>query len=667
MALIHFLQTFAAMVSARDTVVVLVFATTLATAVFAFYREPGALDRHRLALAAVAAGALILFVAPREWLPTAAIFCTAFAVAIGFAMHSFAARRGGEDLPPEEPAAKRDTAIWIGFASILVAFFLFADLGGFSGSLMTWEPESMRRLVEAANNDVSWLKFAASRLLWGQGLVSTGHDSLLFASGTYAIWQLGEISPTTLRLMPALLSAACLPVAYGVGRAIGGRNVATAALVVIALNPALFFYGRYGVSLTATFFAVLLLLWTCVRLFDPAVNGWRFGFLAAGAAFLATLGYAAGRVVAVALVMTTLIYGATQWRRLDRDRKKRFWTLVVALAIIWIIQAGLNRTREFITVRREHIMTTELRPEWVEELVGKDADPTGLTLNERLVMTKKVVSKTLPEMKRVLSFPFIHSTQPWLALGTDPPQFPLAQGPVLLFALWGFSFSIAAWRHRWPLLLVMALAAATLPLLLTNRVDLHRMSLAVIPVIVWAAVGLVAAARVMRECGVPGVVCNLVAASVLVLVVADNSTFLFYTTSPQPSQLVSGVHAEIDAIEGPVVVGISDDFKSEGEIELLLLERRRHDRDNRGEVLSQEKVEALTSDSGADPATVVRLEAMLHDTTVLLAPLRDFDATVDDLRARGMTAQAIGDGRGALWRLDQLPRGDHRNLGDGRP
>jgi len=52
-----------------------------------------------------------------------------------------------------------------------------------------------------------------------------------------------------------------------------------AALVVIALNPILLFYGRYGVSLTATFLAVLVLLLVSLRLFDPTVKGWRFGLL----------------------------------------------------------------------------------------------------------------------------------------------------------------------------------------------------------------------------------------------------------------------------------------------------------------------------------------------------------------------------------------------------
>lgn len=659
MALVHLLQTLATAVSARDAVVVVVFAATLATAVHAFYRAPLAFARHRLVFCAVAVGALALFVAPRGWLPFPAIACMAIAAVAGFCLQSLADRRS-DDGAIEEPPPKFDARLWIGSASILTAIFLLADLGGYSGSLMIWEPEAMRGLVEAFKNDVSWMRFAVSRLLWGQGLVSSGHDSLLYGSGTYALWKLHEISPTTLRLMAAVLAAACLPAAYGLGRAIGGQRVATAALVVIAVNPAVLFYGRYGASLTATFFAVLLLLWICLRLLDPNLEARRYGLAAAGSAYLATLGYATGRVVTVAVVTTTLLYGLLQWRRLPRTRRRVFIVMAIVLAMVWCVQVAFNRSREFINVNSEHIMMTDIRPEWVEHLLGEDADPTQLTLNQRLVMVRRVAADALPELRKVVSFPFIRSTHPWLAIGGDPPEFPLVQGPLLLFSLWGLSLSLAARRRRWPLLLVIALAAATLPLLLTNRVDLHRMSLAALPFVLWAAVGLVAAHRVMRECGIPAVIIKIVAAVVFALVAADNATFLFYPTPPPPSRRLSAVSTELVSLDGPVAVGVSDDFQSEAAIELLLLDRQRCDDEDRGEILWREIVGPLTSETGADPESVVRIEGMLHDATVLLAPLRDFDAAIDGLRARGMTAQAIGDEPGGFWRLDRLSRGDRR-------
>jgi len=657
MTLIHLLQSFAALVSARDTIAVVVLAATFGTSVWAFHRAPSGLRRHRLALGAVALGALVLIAAPRGWLPIPAMACIALAAVGALAWHSFDGQQNGNGHANEEPLPKFVTVLWIGTASILAAIFLFTDLGGYSGSLMVWEPESMRGLVEATKNDVSWPRFTASRLLWGEGLVSTGHDSLLFGSGTYALWKLVDVSPTTLRLMSAFLAAACLPAAYWVGRTIGSRHVATAALVVIAINPVILFYGRYGVSLTATMLAVLLLLGICLRLLVPTQEGWQSGLVAAGAAYLATLAYATGRVVAVAVVMTTLFYGTRRWRRLSRDRRSVFLVMVIVLAALWLFQAASDRSDEFVNVNREHIMTTDPRPEWVEELLGEGADPEHLTLRQRLIMIRKVIAEGLPSLKKVLSYPFNRSTHPWLALGGDPPEFPLVQGPVLLFALWGFSLSLAAWRRCWPLLLVATLAAASLPLLLTNRVDIHRMSLAALPMVVWAAIGLVAASRVMRECRVPAVVRYVMAAVLLALVAADNSTFLFFPQPPQPSRLVLAVQAEIGSIQEPVAVGVAADHRSEGEIELFLLDRQRLDPGDRGELLWQETVTALTEEDGPRGMTIVQIEGMLHDATILLAPRKDFDAAINDLHARGMRARSIGDERTGMWRLDRLPRG----------
>jgi hypothetical protein len=394
-----------------------------------------------------------------------------------------------------------------------------------------------------------------------------------------------------------------------------------------------------------------------LRLLDPTLEDWRSGLAAAGAAYLATLAYATGRVVAVAVVLTTLLYGTRRWRRLPRDRRRVLISVVVVLAALWLVQAAFDRSREFVDVNQEHIVTTNVRPEWVEDLLGEDADPEHLTLHQRLIMIKKVVAEDLLNLKKVLSYSFNHSTNPWEVLVNDPPEFPLAQRPVLLFALWGFSVSLAVWRRRWPVMLAIVLAAATLPILLTNRVDIHRLSLAALPVVVWAAMGLVAASHVMRECRIPAAARHVVGAVLLVLVAAANSTFLFFPQPPRPSRLVAEVQAEVSTIRVPVVVGIADNHRSEGEIELLLLDRQRLDRGDQYELLWQETVRSLTKEDEPDAKTIVRIEGMLHDATVILTPRRDFDGAISALRARGMRAQAIGDERRGMWRLDRLPRG----------
>ena len=658
MALIQLLQRFAALVSARDAVAVVILAAAFGTAVYAHFRAPSRMRRHRLALVAVGLGALVLFVAPRGWLPIPVMACMALAVVAGFSLHTFADLRNCKDHAIEESMSRRGTTMWIGAASIVAVLFLLADLGGYAGTLMVWEPESMRGLIEAVKSGTSWPQFAASRLLWGQGLMSTGFDSFLYGSGTFALWRLVGVSSTTLRLTAAVLSLACLPVAYRLGMRIGGVPVARAAVAVIAVNPVLIFYGRYGVALSATLFSVLLLVLICVRLLDPSQDRWWLGLAAAGAAFLATLGYAPGRVVTVAVVTTTGLLGARSWRRLPRGRRLALALMVIVLAGVWLVQASFDTPRDFVGVRGEHVMSASPRPDWVQQILGDEVDPERLTLHQRLIMAGHVIAERVPQLGTVPSYSFKPAASVWYVIRRDPPDLPLIQGPLLLFAMWGFVRSLVEWRRGWPLLLAAVLAASSLPILLTNRVDIHRMSLASLPLAVWGALGIVAADRVARSCGVPAAARHIVAAVLLVLVAADTSTFLFYPHSPRRSPLVSAVQTEIGSIEEPVAVGIADDYRSEGEIALALLDRERLDPNLQGELLWQETVIAMTDISGPDAMTIVRIEGMLHDATVILAPREPFASAIRDLQVRGMRARSIGDERAGMWRLDQLPKGD---------
>jgi len=401
-----------------------------------------------------------------------------------------------------------------------------------------------------------------------------------------------------------------------------------------------------------------LLVLICVRLLDPSQDRWWLGLAAAGAAILATLGYAPGRVVTVAVVTTTGLLGARSWRWLPRGRRLALALMVIVLAGVWLVQASFDTPCDFIDVRGEQIMSASPRPDWVQQLLGDEADPERLTLHQRLIMAGHVIAERVPQMGAVLSFSFKPTDSVWNVIRGDPPDIPLAQGPVLLFALWGFLLSLAVWRRRWPLLLATVLAAASLPVLLTNRVDIHRMSLVSLPLVAWAALGLVAVSHVMRECRVPTAVRQAVAAVVLVLVAADNSTFLFYPQSPRRSPLVSAVQTEFGFIESPIAVGIANDYRSESEIVLVLLERQRLEPDLKGEFLWQETVTALTDETDPDAMTIVRIEGMLHNATVILAPRKPFASAIRDLQARGMRARSIGDRRTGMWRLDQLPKGD---------
>lgn len=653
MPVIHFLQRFAALVAARDAVVVVLLIATVGTAVRAHLHAPTGLRRHRLALGAVALGSLVLLVAPRGWLPATAMAAIVLAMVTGFSLHALAEARNDNERMIEEPVPQRGNTMWIGAASFLAILFLFSDLGGYSGTLMVWEPESMRGLVEAWKTGTSLPRYTASRLFWGQGLMSSGFDSLLYGPGTYALWKIIGASSTTLRLAAAFFTMACLPLAFRLGMRLGGVPVGRAAMIVLAVNPALIFYGRYGVALSATLFAVLLLLLTCERMIASTRVGWWYGFAAAGAAVLATLGYAPGRVVTVVVVTMTLLFGAWSWPRLGRNKRLAFVLMVTILFGVSLTQVVFGTPRDFIDVRGEQVMSVTPKPDWVKRLLDDPPNPERLTVQQRLVMAGHATAERLPQLKTVLSFSFIPAESAWHVVRRDPPDLPLIQGPLLLFAVWGFLRSLFEWRRGWPLLLVAALAAASLPLLLTNRVDIHRMCLASLPVIVWAALGVAAAGRVAHGCGVPGMVRHGVAAVVIILVAADNSTFLFFPTAPPRSHLAAGIHSEIDNISEPVVIGLVTDPGPGGEIQLALIDRQRRYRDLRGEFLSDEMVEALTGRRGPHTKAIVQIEEMLDRAAIILAPREPFEKAARVLESRGARVRSIGDRKAGWWQMDR--------------
>lgn len=664
MTLIHFLRHFAAIVSARDAAAVVILAAALGTAAYAHYCAPSALRRHRFALAAVALGAATLLLASRGVLASPVLFGVFLAVVAGFSLHTFTDKPTDSGRRLADPEPRRGSTVWIGAASILAGSFLLTDLGGYANSLMVWEPESMRGLVEAMKSGTSLPRFAALHLLWGRGLLSSGSDSLLFGSGTYALWQLVGVSFTTLRLTASVLSLACLPVAYRLGMRLGGASVAKATVVLFAVNPVLVFYGRYGVALSATLFAVLLLLLTCDRLLDPTEGRWWFGLTAAAAAFLATLGYSTGRIVAIAVVTLTLLWVAGSWRRLPRDSRLALVLMVMVLAGVWLVQAEFDTPRDFIGVRGEHLMLVTPQSGWVERVLGNEVDPERLSWRQRLIMTGRVVSERAPQLMTVLSYSIRPPGPPWAVLRGDPPALPLVQGPLLLLAIWGFVRALFLWRQGWPLLLAAATAAASLPLLLTTRVDIHRLSLASLPVIFWAALGVVAADRIAQACGVSSAPRRAVAAVLVLLFLADNSTFLFYSQKPAKSQLAMGILSEIESISGPIVLGVAGNHLSAGEIQLALIERQRLDHDVKWEFLSNDTVAGLIEKGGIDDRAVALVQDKLHREVVILAPREPFEAAIQRLREGGAAVWSLGGATSGWWQIDGFAD-ENRGLSDG--
>ena len=447
MALIHVLQRLAALTSARETASLVVLLSALGVAILARYRVPAAFRQHRLALTSLGLGAALLLLVPRGLLPSSVSVVATGLVVLGFALHTRGDRRSEGDARTDPQMTRGLAAAWFAASAALAALFLLTDLGGYAGSLMVWEPEAMSGLVEASETDTGLREFAAQRLLWDDGVLSASHHSLLYGSGTYALWKLFGASITSLRLMAALLALGCLPAAYALGSRIGGRLVAAAAVTVLSLSPVLLYYGRYGISVTGSLLSILVLLLACERLAAADGDRWWLGPLVASAAFLATLGYSPARVATVALVTITLWYGVSHWREAPGGRRLALVLMAVVLAAVGLMQAASGTARAFVAARGEQLFTLHTKPEMLHDLVGEEVDPEHLMFRQRLVVAAALVTRTVPEMGSALSFCVWPMESAWHVIRRDAPDLPLIQGPLLLLAVWGLVRSIAEWRR----------------------------------------------------------------------------------------------------------------------------------------------------------------------------------------------------------------------------
>jgi hypothetical protein len=250
--------------------------------------------------------------------------------------------------------------------------------------------------------------------------------------------------------------------------------------------------------------------------------------------------------------------------------------------------------------------------------------------------------------------PHINPVPPGAFMAADPPPLPLYYAPFVLFVVWGMSRSVAqlrSWRHACLLLWVVA---GTLPLLLTNRVDAHRMLLFVIPVSLWGALGIREAARVMAHAKVPVPAQQLIAVVLASMAFFSDVNLLYYSsrvTVPWipyalsvishpmiPSNTFGTALADlVEKIPGPVAVGTQLDQREMGWFQLGLLERARRDPHRAGTMLDEGLLEEVSDRTGGPlPARLQELRQIAARASVILVPASRFRSAAATLRAGGL-------------------------------
>ena len=199
------------------------------------------------------------------------------------------------------------------------AALLFSDLGHKSA------------FVDEAYH-VGWATMPALELV--RATVDEFHPPLYLLL-LHAWMTVAGTSDTVARIPSALFGVLLVPLAYGIGREVGGGRHGMWAATFIALNPPIFFYSRVAMWYSFATFLGALSTWAFLRLRRPDATWWTWTAHAIASVLLCYTHYLAAAVVLpgqqIALWMTpgqSLVF---------RRRWRRHVVIISAMFMPWVV------------------------------------------------------------------------------------------------------------------------------------------------------------------------------------------------------------------------------------------------------------------------------------------------------------------------------------------
>ncbi len=519
----------------------------------------------------------------------------------------------------------------------VLAFGLF-ELGTYVPVLLAWEPSVVQGFEDAWRSGTTSLGFLARTLRWEDGLVSAGYTSFFYGPPTYALLTNVGWTPAMLRLSSVLATVAALVVAFVSTRRLMGQRAASWAVVLLAVSPTVLYYARYGSCPAGT----LLSLWIVLAIGGPALDGTEIGWgraLALGAAlFLATLQYAPARIVVV------LFLGFLALALLGRsDRGHRQWLalviLILSAGLVFGAERSVGHQGALLRARGEQIGEFMTHPGYIREYLGPTVQPGDLGMGERLEIVRAVVSRTVPELLELMT-PQTSRPSAEQLLHDDPPRLALYQGPLALFVCWGAVESFRRRRRLLPWFFAAWVAAVSASLLLTNRVDAHRLSILVIPFTVWAAWGLRSFEELWAGIGVP----RALRASFFCLLAALGGVRAFQMLSLGDTGLppvAAALRPVIAAEKSWIVMAVEGDNHSVGWAHLLTLNRVPDP--SRPAVILLDSVRlGLFGANGPEEGALDAIASVAERSLVVLGPMGGADVLRGALLKRGLRVRNAG-------------------------
>jgi hypothetical protein len=567
-------------------------------------------------------------------------------------------------------------------AVLLAAALLSWRLTTFASSTLVWESPVTEGFGEAFHEGTPVANYALRRLLWNEGLVSNGQDSLLYGAPTYALMRWLGFSTLSLRICAVLAAFLFVIAAWAFARHHLGDAAAGVTALVTALSTYTLFYGKYGTSLAATLLLCTVAAVAAGSLVRAEAPAWWLGPLAGLALFLATLHYSTGRLVVLVLLLSLI-------PSLLRAIRQRLWRSLLTLAGLAVVIAAAvfaqfsgGAQRWFLHARGEQLLAMLEQPDYVREFLTRDVpaftavkaravrlgllrdlpnaalrspdrqvSTDQLTPTDKFEVAFKVLAVTVPQCNLLLSpFEMIEGSEQ--SIFDDPPPIKPYFAPLAAFTLLGLAVSLRTfwkWEHA---VLLAWFAITVLPVLFTTRLDAHRILLSAVPLIVWTAVGAVETGRAMGRLGVSiRVRATLGWALTALLLVGTGSVVLHQAADGGEQRRVLAV---VDRLSGPVVVGALIDHRQRAWIELGLLERNRRDRKAQGHMLDAGLREDLAHPADTWSADLLdRAQVVCAHATLILAPADAYRTAADRLRERGLRLNELREGDLSLWLIPQ--------------
>lgn len=532
-------------------------------------------------------------------------------------------------------------------ALLLGGVFLFSDLGTYPGdTLLGWEATVIRGFGDAFLHGEQVLHFTLQRLLWDDGILSAGNTSLFYGAPTYALFQVAGFSAWTLRCGAVVATLIGIIVAYFLARHFFGAVVGAAVAVFLSVNPAVLFYGRYGSSPAGTMLAVLLAVFATWLFLEREQSAWWRAMVCAVALYLATVQYSPARVVVLMLLAFIPVALAYQWRDLGWQRLLGVVLIAIGAAAVWHVEGMFHRQALFLQARGEQFFELIKSPDYINSLYGRQMVPPHLRAGnfsfiDKVQLLGQALLITVPQYLKLM-LPVLTPPAQGAVVTIDPPPLQLYYAPVAMFIVWGLVHCLRRWRS-WPhVFLLFWVAAGTVPLLLTNRVDSHRIMLFVIPLSCWAAFGVWEAIQVLASARVPAAAQHLLAVALVLTGAYSAINLLYYERPPQPPA-GRALATELATVPGRVAVAAEGWQREVGWAYLQMLERTRRDPGRASRLLEEGLVHGLQADYGSSPEAFVReLQRTAAGTTLLLMPADNFRKVANALAAKGLRVTERG-------------------------